>query len=143
MAIQLLLHQVHRKQDFGRTGTVDWQTTIKTSNFYCSNGEGYFCNTSGGAFTITLTCRISAGDIVGFKDYNNTFDSNNLTIGRNGSEKMDGVAGDLLILTIRRSCNILVYVDATVGWVAKQDDSSTGTGQNFIEATGGDNCYLW
>jgi len=27
---------------FGRTGTVDWQTTIKTGDFTASNGEGYF-----------------------------------------------------------------------------------------------------
>ena len=29
---------------FGRTGTVDWQTTIKDSNnFTAVSGEGYFC----------------------------------------------------------------------------------------------------
>ena len=27
---------------FGRTGTVDWQTSIKTSTFTAANGEGYF-----------------------------------------------------------------------------------------------------
>ena len=31
---------------FGRTGTVDWETTVKTSNFTASNGEGYFVNTN-------------------------------------------------------------------------------------------------
>ena len=37
---------------FGRTGTVDWQTgSIKTATFTAASGEGYFCNTSGGAFT--------------------------------------------------------------------------------------------
>ena len=30
---------------FGRTGTVDWQTSIKTSTFTAANGEGYFVNT--------------------------------------------------------------------------------------------------
>ena len=39
---------------FGRTGTVDWQTTPKTATFTAVNGEGYFCNTSGGAFTVNL-----------------------------------------------------------------------------------------
>ena len=43
---------------FGRTGTVDWQTgSIKTATFTAANGEGYFCNTQGGAFTMTFTCR--------------------------------------------------------------------------------------
>ena len=39
---------------FGRTGTVDWQTSIKTATFTAASGEGYFCNTSGGAFTVNL-----------------------------------------------------------------------------------------
>ena len=37
----------------GRTGTVDWHTTPKTATFTAVSGEGYFCNTSGGAFTLT------------------------------------------------------------------------------------------
>ena len=38
---------------FGRTGTVDWQTSsIKTSTFTAANGEGYFANSSGSAFNI-------------------------------------------------------------------------------------------
>ena len=32
---------------FGRTGTVNWQTSsIKTANFTAVSGEGYFCNTT-------------------------------------------------------------------------------------------------
>ena len=32
---------------FGRTGTVDWQTSdIKTAGFTAVSGEGYFCNTT-------------------------------------------------------------------------------------------------
>ena len=46
---------------FGRTGTVDWQTAIKTSDFTAVSGEGYFVNTTGGAIyddTSSLTkCR--------------------------------------------------------------------------------------
>ena len=30
---------------FGRTGTVDWQTSIKTSIIYCSQWRRLFCNT--------------------------------------------------------------------------------------------------
>ena len=66
---------------FGRTGTVDWQTgSIKTSGFTAVNGEGYFCNTTSAAFTMTLPASPSAGDIVAVKDYANTFDTNNLTV---------------------------------------------------------------
>ncbi len=42
---------------FGRTGTVDWQTTPKTSTFTAAYGEGYFCNTTSGAFTSEFTSR--------------------------------------------------------------------------------------
>ena len=39
---------------FGRTGTVNWQTSIKTATFTAANGEGYFVNTTGGAVTVNL-----------------------------------------------------------------------------------------
>ena len=39
---------------FGRTGSVDWCTTAKTSPFTAVNGDGYFVNTTSGAVTVTL-----------------------------------------------------------------------------------------
>ena len=41
---------------FGRTGTVDWDTTPKTATFTAVSGDGFFANTSGGAFTMNLPC---------------------------------------------------------------------------------------
>ena len=76
---------------FGRTGTVDWQTSIKTSTITAVNGEGYFVNTTGGAITANLPAG-TAGSIVAFKDYLGTFDSNALTIAANGSQKINGDA---------------------------------------------------
>ena len=97
------------------TGTIDgqvnWQTTIKTSNFTASNGEGYFVNTTSGAITVTLPSSPSAGNIVGIKDYANTADTNNITIGRNGSN-IQGTANDFVISTEGLSI-VLIYVDAT------------------------------
>ena len=50
---------------FGRTGTVDWQTTKKTTAFTAANGEGYFVDTAAsGAVTMTLPSSPSAGNIV-------------------------------------------------------------------------------
>ena len=66
---------------FGRTGTVDWQTTKKTASFTAANGEGYFIDTSGGVVTMTLPASPSPGDIVAFKDYSADFSTNNFTIG--------------------------------------------------------------
>ena len=53
---------------FGRTGTVDWQTgSIKTTTFTAANGEGYFCNTTSGGFTVNLPAG-AAGAIVSLQD---------------------------------------------------------------------------
>jgi hypothetical protein len=119
---------------FGRTGTVDWQTTKKTASFTAANGEGYFIDTSDGAVTMTLPASPSAGDIVAFKDYSRDFSTNNLTIGRNGSN-LDGNASNKAIDTNNTSMS-LVYVDATQGW--KSVEEGTGyIGEVFITATGG------
>jgi hypothetical protein len=119
---------------FGRTGTVDWDTTAKTASFTAVSGNGYFVNTTSGAITMTLPATPSAGDIVSFKDYAGTFATNNLTIGRNGSN-LDGNAGDRVINTNHTSMS-LVYVDATQGW--KSVEEGTGyIGENFVVATGG------
>ena len=42
---------------FGRTGTVDWQTSIKTSGFTAVSGEGYFVIQLQCCFYNELTCR--------------------------------------------------------------------------------------
>ena len=121
---------------FGRTGTVDWQTTKKTATFTAANGEGYFVDTSGGAVTMNLPSSPSAGNIVAVKDYSGDFATNNLTIGRNGSPINGGSASDVVIDTNGASI-VLVYVDGTQGWVATQDDESIFSGKAFLTATGG------
>ena len=122
---------------FGRSGTVNWQTTKKTANFTAVSGEGYFCDTAASsAFTLTLPSSPSAGDIVGIKDYNGNFASANLTIGRGGSPINGGSAIDVVLSTAGASI-LLVYVDSTQGWVATNDDSSSIKGEAFVTATGG------
>jgi hypothetical protein len=121
---------------FGRTGTVDWDTTAKTASFTAVSGNGYFVDTSGGAVTMTLPASPSAGDIVAAKDYNGTFDSNNFTINRN-SEPINGGNDVNPVINTAGASIVLVYVDATQGWVPTQDDSSSIVGENFITATGG------
>jgi hypothetical protein len=121
---------------FGRTGTVDWQTSIKTSTITAVNGEGYFVNTTGGAITANLPAG-SAGAIVSFRDYANTFDSNSLTISSNGSEKINGSTDDLIVSSEGESLT-LVYADATKGWLVVNDgNNDAGSQAEFITATGG------
>ena len=121
---------------FGRTGTVDWDTTPKTATFSAVSGEGYFCNTSGGVFTVNLPAGV-AGAIVSLADYTRTFQTNNLTITPNGAEKIGGVAASFYAQTEGQSIT-LVYVDATEGWINTMDSTGqSGLNQAFIVATGG------
>jgi hypothetical protein len=119
---------------FGREGSVDWQTSIKTATFTAASGEGYFCNTSGGAFTVNLPSSPSVGDIVAIKDYGSSFGTNNLTIGRGGSN-MNGSASDSVRSTNNESLT-LVYADATKGWLAVEEGTGF-VGETFITASGG------
>ena len=101
---------------FGRTGTVNWQTgSVKTATFTAANGEGYFVNTAGGAVTMNLPSSPSAGNIVAVKDYNGSFATNNLTLGRGGSKINGSSDADVPIATDGASL-VLVYVDGTQGW---------------------------
>ena len=121
---------------FGRTGTVDWDTSnIKTSTFTAVSGTGYFANTSGGAFTMNLPAG-SAGAIVSVVDYTNTFQTHNLTVSPNGSEKIGGVAAPNTLSTEGQSVTF-VYVDAAEGWKNTMDSTSNVTGNPFLIASGG------
>ena len=121
---------------FGRTGTVDWCTTAKTSPFTAVSGDGFFVNTSAGTITVTLPSSPSAGDIVSFSDYANTWQNNNLTICRNGS-KLNGTCANVSLNTEGQSVT-LIYVDGTRGWKNTMDSTSNVSGTpNFIVASGG------
>ena len=115
---------------------IDWQSSIKVGDFTAVSSEGYFINTTSGAVTATLPASPSAGAIVAFKDYAGTFATNNLTIGRNSSN-IQGSANDSLLSTNRASV-VMVYVDATKGWLFVQE-SNVGDLENktYIVASGG------
>ena len=122
---------------FGRTGTVNWNTTKKTGDFTATNGDGFFVDTGSGAVTATLPGSPSAGNIVAFSDYDGNFETNNLIIARNGSN----INGDASNFTVSKN-NVslqLIYVDATEGWRIVLTGSVVGAGlvEKFITATGG------
>ncbi len=95
-----------------QTAGTDWLT--KTGTYTAFPGDKLFVNTSGGAFTITLPASPTVGDEVRFLDLANTFDTSNLTVGRN-SEKIDGTAADLTVATEGAAFS-LVYSGSTYGW---------------------------
>ena len=66
---------------------------------------------------MTLPSSPSLGDEVSIVDYAGSFDTYNLTVGRN-SQPIMGVAEDLTVATERAGFT-LVYVDSTQGWLLK------------------------
>ena len=122
---------------FGRTGTVDWQTTVKTADFTAVSGEGYFVNTTSGEIIVTLPTG-SAGDIIAVKDYGGTFDTNTCRLSPAGSDKINGTADDAYLQTQGVSVT-LVFTDSTKGWLAVNDstEDTTGLVPAFVAATGG------
>ena len=99
-------------------GGTSWQA-VKTTTYTAVAGQGIFANTSGGAWTLTLPSSPTIGDEVSVIDYAGTFDTNNLTIGRN-SQNIQGSAADLTVAT-ERACFTLVFTDNTQGWLLKNN----------------------
>ena len=100
------------------SGGTDWQA-VKTGTYTAAAGEGIFANTTSGAWTLTLPASPSIGDEVSVIDYAGTFDTNNLTIGRN-SQKIQGSAADLTVATERAGFT-LAFTDGTQGWLLKNN----------------------
>ena len=122
--------------NFGATGSASWVTTVKTTGFTAVAGEGYFCNTTSGGFSVNLPAG-TAGAVVAIKDYAGTFDTGTLTLVQNGSDKIGGSTINAT-LTTEGIAVTLVFIDSTQGWLVTdsglQDEAPTNS---FITATGG------
>ena len=121
---------------FGATGAASWDTTVKTATFTAVSGVGYFVNTTAGAISVNLPAG-SAGDVVAIKDYAGTFDTNNVTLVQNGSDKIGGSTVNATLGTEGIAVT-LVFIDSTQGWLVTdsglQDEAPTA---QYIAATGG------
>ena len=123
--------------NFGATGSASWNTTKITADpGPAVAGVGYFTDTSGSAFNVTLPASPSAGAVIAVADYANNWGTNAVTLLRNGSN-IEGAASDF-ICNQSGAAITFVYVDATKGWVATDTGNSNDAfGQTFIVATGG------
>jgi len=120
----------------GRTGAVSWDTTPKTGQFTAANGVGYFVNTVNSAFAVLLPSG-TAGDIVAFADYAETWQTNKVTVTPNGTDKI-GSLNENAVLSTKGQSVTLVFVDSTQGWINTMDSTSNVRGSPpFITATGG------
>ena len=118
-------------------------TSVKTSNYNAVNNEGVLCNTSGGAFTVTLPSSPSSGNQVIILDVGNAFGTNNLTVGRSGST-IAGLAEDLVLDITGISVQLLydgttweVYaqIGANSGAVVTLTDTQTLTNKTIAFAS--------
>jgi hypothetical protein len=122
---------------FGATynGAINWDTTAKTTTVTAASGVGYFINTTSGAVTVNLPVGV-AGAIVALSDYAGTWQTNNVTVNANGTEKIGGVASAPATLNTKGQAINFVYVDSTRGWV-NVGDATYIEGAAFVAATGG------
>ena len=120
---------------FGRSGSVNWDTTPKTSTLTGVSGNGYFINTTSGALTINLPASPSAGDIMSVADYTGTAGTNNITVGRNSSN-INGAASNFTIFQNNGSIT-LIFVDGTEGWRVTSATTLEVIASDFVVASGG------
>jgi len=122
---------------FKNIGAITWDTTAKTAGFTAVAGNGYFVNTTSGQITVTLPSSPTAGDAVAIADYANTADTNKIIIDPNGNN-IQGSASNFDLNT-EGGTILLVYVDATQGWLSVDSAVASDISQaaTFITATGG------
>ena len=100
----------------GLGGGNPWQTFTADGStaLTIAANDRYFIDTTAAAQTVTLPGSPLVGDQVSLIDLAGTFDTNNLTIGRNGLKIM-GLTADMTVSTENAGIQ-LVYTGATYGW---------------------------
>ena len=92
-----------------------WAT--QTTSYTAVAGDQIFADTSSTGFNITLPAG-AVGDEITIIDSRNYFNSNNLIVIRNGTDKINGVDGNLTLSTQGQNIT-LVYANANIGWAFK------------------------
>jgi len=85
-----------------------------SASYTASAGDNIMVNTQTNAITITLPVSPTIGDTIRFIDATSNFDTNALTVDRNG-QPIQGTASDLTVNT-RNAGFGLVYYNSTYGW---------------------------
>jgi len=104
------------------SGAIEWCSSIKTAAFCAAAGKGYFINTCGGAFEVTLPATATAGDQINFTDYARTWGTacKELTLDQN-SLKFQGYASPKPEYDTAGATVKIVYSGATQGWLPQLD----------------------
>jgi hypothetical protein len=117
----------------------DINYTVVTSARTLEAADLIAADTSGGAFTLTLPANPSNGDAVDIFDFSETFDTNPLTIARNGS-RIESLE-DNLVCNVEGAYFTLIYTGATRGWQVLPRYGTSGGGGESTLTTQGDLLY--
>ena len=88
-----------------------------STTFSATVNDRILANSSGGTFTITLPLNstLLVNDVVQIVDVTGSFNTNNVTLGRNGS-KIQNLTEDL-VLDINNIAVTMIYTGSTYGWI--------------------------
>ena len=132
--------EVIERGPVGQTGPQpDINYTVVSSARTLEAADLIAADTSGGAFTLTLPLNPSNGDAVDIFDFSETFDTNPLTIARNGS-RIESLEENL-VCNVEGAYFTLIYTGSTRGWqVLPRYGTSGGAGESTL-TTQGDMLY--
>ena len=132
--------EVIERGPVGQTGPQpDINYTVVSSARTLESADLIAADTSGGAFTLTLPLNPSNGDAVDIFDFSETFDTNPLTIARNGS-KIESLTEDL-VCNVEGAYFTLIYTGSTRGWQVLPRYGTSGGGGESTLTTQGDLLY--
>lgn len=101
-------------------GVTTWEAaqsfaySVQTGSFSAVSYGAYFIDTTSSGVTVTLPASPSLGDTIRFFDAAKTFDTNNLTVARNG--KLIQGDAENLVVNVEGAAFELVFSNDTYGW---------------------------
>lgn len=110
---KILSGEITNNKFAGSVGLNPW--TTKTANYTAVAGDRINADTGSGAFTITLPATPAAYTEVTIADHRGTWETNNLTVGRNG-QNINGGAADLTCDVSGKQIILRYEAVGTVGW---------------------------
>lgn len=88
---------------------------VASATYTASASQLLWVNTTSTVITVTLPVAPLKGDTIRIVDIANTFNTNNLTLARNGQPIMSDSSGNMTVATQGAAFD-LIYYDATRGW---------------------------
>lgn len=104
--------------------------TARTANYTAAHRDWVFANTTSAAFTVTLPASPTLGDTIRVTDAGYTFDTNNLTVARNGNT----IAGQASNATLRCRGQDYLFIWTGATWWPVRLSPGTRLRQEFTSS---------